>query len=118
MDDLYIRVPSMLDFEPDREPRHPGWLLAEIVLPTMRVSVARAARQLGLDGEYLQEIVDGRRSVTAETAVRLAKYAGNRPEMWLQMQQEFDLWHAKRALADIVDKIPLDPEPPGSDLPE
>jgi len=44
--------------------------------------------------------------VTAEMATRLGKYCGNGPELWLNMQSAFDLWHAQHALSDALDAIP------------
>mgnify|MGYP001824855970 FL=1 len=89
-----------------RSPTHPGVLLREVVLPAMRVSVAQAAREMGVSRQQLYKILAGDRAVTAEMATRLGKYCGNGPELWLNMQSAFDLWHAHHALADALDAIP------------
>ncbi len=89
-----------------RAPSHPGTLLREIVLPAMRVSVAQAAREMGVSRQQLHKILSGNRRVTAEMAARLGKYCGNGPQLWLNMQNAFDLWHAQHALAVELDEIP------------
>jgi addiction module HigA family antidote len=72
----------------------------------MRVSVAQAAREMGVSRQQLYKILAGDRAVTAEMATRLGKYCGNGPELWLNMQSAYDLWHARQALADAIDDIP------------
>jgi addiction module HigA family antidote len=89
-----------------RAPSHPGTLLREIVLPAMRVSVAQAAREMGISRQQLHKILNENGRVTAETAARLGKYCGNGPRLWLNMQSAFDLWHAQRALAAELEDIP------------
>jgi addiction module HigA family antidote len=64
------------------------------------------ADHLGCDIKVINRIVNGRTSVSAEMAVRLGKYCGNGPQLWLNMQNAFDLWHAQRALAAELDGIP------------
>jgi antitoxin HigA-1 len=81
-----------------RCPTHPGALLKEDVLPALRLPVAEAARQLGVSRQTLYKIIAGTSPVTPEMAVRLGKWCGNGPGLWLRMQQAFDLWHAERAL--------------------
>ena len=89
-----------------RAPSHPGTLLREIVLPAMRVSVAQAAREMGVSRQQLHKILAGDRRVTAEMATRLGKYCGNGPQLWLNMQTAFDLWQAQNALAVELEDIP------------
>ena len=88
-----------------RAPSHPGTLLREVVLPAMRVSVAGAARDMGVSRQQLYKILAGERAVTAEMAVRLGAYCGNGPGLWIDMQGTFDLWHAQRALEDVLENI-------------
>ena len=89
-----------------REPSHPGTLLREVVLPAMRVSVAQAAREMGVSRQQLHKILAGDSRVTAEMAARLGKYCGNGPQLWLNMQNALDLWRAQHALATELDGIP------------
>ena len=62
-----------------REPSHPGTLLREVVLPAMRVSIAKAAREMGVSRQQLHKVLAADRAVTAEMATRLGKYCGNGP---------------------------------------
>jgi addiction module HigA family antidote len=89
-----------------RAPNHPGTLLSEVVLPAMRVSIAQAAREMGVSRQQLYKILAGERAITAEMAARLGKYCGNGPELWLNMQSAYDLWHAQHSLADELKNIP------------
>ncbi len=89
-----------------RPPTHPGEILREDVLPSLRLSVAEAARQLRVTRQTLHRVLSGRSGVSAEMAVRLGKFCGNGPDLWLRMQQAHDLWHAEQRLREEVDKIP------------
>jgi addiction module HigA family antidote len=87
-------------------PVHPGEILREDVLPALRLSVTEAARQLGVARQTLHRIIAGRAAVTPEMAVRLGKFCGNGPGLWLRLQQTYDLWHAERRLSEAVARIP------------
>ncbi len=83
-----------------RAPTHPGAILREDVLPALRLSVSEAARRLHVSRQTLHELLAERKGFTPEMALRIGKLAGNGPMLWLRMQQDFDLWHAERELAD------------------
>ena len=89
-----------------RQPNHPGFLLREIVLPAMGMSVSQAAREMGVSRQQLHKILAGERAVTAEMAARLGKYCGNGAELWLNMQSAHDLWRARHSLARELKEIP------------
>ncbi|MEE9255002.1 MAG: HigA family addiction module antitoxin [Pseudomonadales bacterium] len=91
---------------PARCPTHPGELLREDVLPALGISVSAAARQLGVTRQTLHRIMAGAHAVTPEMAVRLGKFCGNGPGLWLRMQQAYDLWRAQERLKDEVERIP------------
>lgn len=91
---------------PRRPPVHPGELLREDVLPALGLSISEAARQLRVSRQTLHRLMAGQHGVTPEMAVRLGRFCGNGPGLWLRMQQSYDLWHAERALGDEVKKIP------------
>lgn len=91
---------------PDRAPTHPGSVLRETVLPALRMSVAEAAGHLGVTRQTLHRVISERNSVTPEMAVRLGKFCGNGPGLWLRMQQAYDLWHASEKLREEVERIP------------
>ncbi|MGB7219913.1 MAG: HigA family addiction module antitoxin [Vicinamibacterales bacterium] len=92
--------------DPKFPPTHPGALLRDDVLPALRLTVTVAARQLGVSRQTLHGILAGKAGVTAEMAVRLGKFCGNGPHLWLRLQQDYDLWHAARALKREIKKIP------------
>jgi addiction module HigA family antidote len=83
----------------NREPTHPGEVLLEEFLKPKAMTQAAAAEELGISLNRLNEIVKGKRGVTADTALRLAKLTGTSPEFWLQLQNAVDLYRAKRELA-------------------
>lgn len=89
-----------------RAPVHPGAILRENVLPALGLTVSQAARDLGVSRQLLHGILGGSRPVTPEMAVRLGRYCGNGPQLWLNMQMSHDLWHAERAMAGKLARIP------------
>ncbi|MGH7340785.1 MAG: HigA family addiction module antitoxin [Candidatus Rokuibacteriota bacterium] len=89
-----------------RPPTHPGEILRADVLPALNLSVAEAARQLRVTRQTLHRVLSGRSGVSAEMAMRLGKFCGNGPGLWLRMQQAHDLWHAEQRLREELDKIP------------
>lgn len=79
-------------------PPHPGEILLEEYLKTATPPIARvgAARRLGMSENRMSEILLGKRSVTAETAVLFAALTRTSPQLWLRLQADYDLWHALR----------------------
>jgi len=96
----------LVDREPLMSPVHPGALLRLDVLPALKLSVSAAARQLKVSRQTLHRILAERTSVTPEMALRLGKFCGNGPGLWLRMQQEYDLWRAARKMKKVIRKIP------------
>jgi antitoxin HigA-1 len=91
---------------PKRPPTHPGEVLREMVLPELRLTIPRAATELGVSRQMLHRIVSGRAPITPEMAVRVGHWLGNGPGLWLRMQQAYDVWHAERELAPTLKRIP------------
>lgn len=79
-----------------RPPTHPGEVFEEEYRKPSGISQAEAARRMGMSTNRLNEIVAGKRSVTAETAVLFGALSGTDPRIWLHMQADYDLWHALR----------------------
>ena len=90
---------------PDREPTHPGVILAD-ALVAMDLKIAPAARHLGISRQLLHKILNGSASITPKLAVRIGKLCGNGPDLWANMQTGYDLWHARKSLAKEIAKIP------------
>lgn len=82
-----------------RAPTHPGEILLEEFLKPMALSQVEAARRLEIPLNRLNEIVRGKRGVTADTALRLATLCKTTPEFWMNLQTSRDLFHASRKLA-------------------
>jgi addiction module HigA family antidote len=80
-----------------RPPTHPGEMLLEEFLKPLGITQSAFARQLGVSFPRLNEIINGKRSVTIDTALRLARVTGMSTEFWLGLQQDWDLWHALRS---------------------
>jgi addiction module HigA family antidote len=81
---------------PNRCPTHPGFLLAEIVFPATELSKTEIAKRLGISRQTLHDLLAAKQPVTPQMAVRLGKFLGNNPAVWLDMQVSHDLWHAQR----------------------
>ena len=78
-------------------PVHPGEMLLEEFLKPLGVSQSAFAIQLGVSFPRLNEIIRGKRSVTPDTALRLAQVTRMSADFWLGLQQDWDLWHALRS---------------------
>jgi addiction module HigA family antidote len=92
--------------ERTRKPTHPGSVLREITFPSMKVNISQAAREMSVSRQSLHKILAGERAITPEMAVRLGKFCGNGPGLWLRMQVAHDLWAAERALCEEIKNIP------------
>jgi len=77
---------------------HPGEVLLEEFLIPMGISQNRIARNMGVPPRRINEIVHGKRSVTADTALRLARYFGMSEEFWMGLQADYDLEEARNRL--------------------
>jgi addiction module HigA family antidote len=85
---------------------HPGEVLLEEFLLPLNISQNALARAAGVPPRRINEIVLGKRGVTADTAVRLAAALGTSERFWLGLQADFDLEEAHRSLGKTVDRIP------------
>jgi addiction module HigA family antidote len=84
-------------------PVHPGEVLIEEFLKPMSLSQNRLALAIGVHPRRINEIVLGKRSVTADTALRLARYFGTSPQFWLGLQMDYDLDVASDRLGNRLD---------------
>lgn len=91
-----------------RKPTHPGEILREDVLPTLRIGVSRCAERMGVSRQHLYKILREEAGISPELALRLGKFLGNGPAIWLRMQQKYDLWEAEQRLGkDMENIVPL-----------
>ena len=75
---------------------HPGQVLYEQFLKPSRLSQNALAREIGVPPRRINEIILGKRGITADTALRLAKHFGNSARYWMSLQTDFDLEEARR----------------------
>ncbi len=88
-----------------RPPVHPGEILREDVLPTLGLSVSEAALCIGVSRQQLHRILACTHPITTDMALRIGKFAGNGPNLWLRMQQSYDLWFAEHRMKKEIDRI-------------
>ena len=86
------------------DPIHPGEILLEEFMKPQGISVNRLAREIAVPPGRISAIVNGTRAITADTALRLAKYFAVSSELWLGLQTDFDLRIAQRTVGPEIDK--------------
>ena len=82
--------------DPKRRPTHPGAILREDVLPALKMTQKEFGDWIGVSRLTVSEILNEKRTITPDMAMRLGKALGNGPEIWLRMQQAIDLWNLAR----------------------
>jgi addiction module HigA family antidote len=85
-------------------PIHPGEVLYEEFLKPLRMSQSRLALEVSVPPRWINEIVLGKRGITADTALRLARYFGNSPQFWLGLQMDYDLDVTEDLLGSRLDR--------------
>lgn len=90
---------------PKRAPAHPGEVLREDVLPAIGMSVTEAAKALNVTRQTLHRLLAETTAVTPEMALRLGKFCGNGPDLWIRMQEAYDLWHTARRISGELASI-------------
>lgn len=100
-----VRVPT------HRPPTHPGEMLAEEFLRPLGISQTDFAHRIGVSFQRINTLVRGKRGVTPDTALRLAKATGMSPDFWMNLQLRWDLWQAMHGPgAKEIEKIERIPE--------
>jgi addiction module HigA family antidote len=82
--------------DPRRKPAHPGEVLREDVLPALGMTQTRFAERLGVSRLSVSELLHGKRALSADMAMRIARLTGTTPESWLRMQEALDLWRLEK----------------------
>ncbi|MBM3299155.1 MAG: HigA family addiction module antidote protein [Deltaproteobacteria bacterium] len=94
-----------------RPPVHPGRVLLELFMEPLGLSQSRLAEALNVDPGRINRIVTGKSGISADTALRLARYFGTTPEVWMNLQSKYDLEVAKaRKAAEIQEKVQVRPK--------
>jgi addiction module HigA family antidote len=86
------------------DPIHPGEILLEDFMKPLKVSINGLARDIGVPPGRISAIVNGKRAITADTALHLGKHFDTSSELWLGLQSEFDLRVAKRTVGPEIEK--------------
>ena len=86
------------------EPIHPGEILFEEFMKPMEISINRLAREIHVSPGRISAIVNGKRAITADTALRLSRYLGTSSDLWIGLQGEFDLRVAKRTIGPEIER--------------
>ena len=84
---------------------HPGEILLEEFLVPMSLSQNALARALAVPPRRINEIVLGKRAITADTALRLARYFGTSEQLWMGLQADYDLEEARKQIGRKIDRI-------------
>jgi len=77
-------------------PPHPGEFIKDVYLDPFRISYRKVAEMLQVSPSTLSRLIKGTSAITPEMALRLSKALGRSPESWLAMQDNYDLWHARK----------------------
>lgn len=94
----------------DRLPNiHPGEILKLDFLEPLQITPYKLSKDLGVAQTRISEILAGKRSITADTALRLSRYFGNSAQFWLNLQAQYDLRQAEEENADVYSQIPAAP---------
>jgi addiction module HigA family antidote len=91
-----------------RTPIHPGEILAD-ELEELGISAAQLARTLGVPANRISQIIAGKRAITADTALRLARHFGTSADFWMNLQKTYDLDLARQQIGKAIAQIPKRP---------
>lgn len=86
---------------------HPGEILQNEFLIPLEITAYRLSKDIGLPQTRISEIIKGRRSISADTALRLSTYFGNSPKFWLGLQDDFDIEEESRKIKLVLRNIKL-----------
>jgi len=84
---------------------HPGEILAD-ELSERNISAAELARQINVPANRISQILSGKRNISADTALRLGKWLGTGPELWINLQKQYELRIAQQAIGRELKNIP------------
>jgi addiction module HigA family antidote len=87
-------------------PVHPGVVLKGLYLDPLEINITQAAAKLGVARKTLSQLINGHMGVSAEMAIRLSKALNTTPQLWMNMQQGYDLWMAEKK-SDAIHVVPF-----------
>jgi addiction module HigA family antidote len=94
-----VRIPT------HRAPVHPGEMLLTEFLEPMELTQRELADRIRVPYQRINELINGKRGITPSTALRLARFFGNSPDFWMNLQQRWDLWFAQESEASDLKRI-------------
>ena len=86
----------------NRQPAHPGEILLEEFLKPKGISRLELAKTIGVPIQRINTLINGKRGITPETAILLSRYFKTSPQFWMNLQSNYDLYLAERALKDAA----------------
>ena len=86
-------------------PPHPGEYLREDILPALNMTVTVLAKHLHVTRQSLSELINGRRDVSVQMAIRLGRAFENGARFWMALQMQYDLWHEEQKFSEKVTPI-------------
>jgi addiction module HigA family antidote len=92
--------------DPALKPVHPGEILSEDFLKPLEISQYRLAKDIGVPPRRINEIILGKRGVTADTALRLAHYLGTTPDVWMNLQIRYELDKKRLTISKLIARLP------------
>ena len=87
-----------------REPIHPGEFLIDELME-IGITATELSRKIGVPPNRISQIIHGKRNITADTALRLGKFFGTGPELWMNLQKTYELDQAKSKIGEKIRKI-------------
>ena len=99
---------EMADAQDNLPPIHPGQILEEEFLRPMNISQYRLAKSIGVDPRRIHAIVNGERSISAETALLFSRFFGNSAGFWMGLQSQYDLETAEERLGEKLSRVVKD----------
>ena len=87
--------------ERKRPPSHPGKVIRGLYLEPFSISISTLSKTLGVSRKTVSRIVNGKGAVRADMALRLSRAFNTSPEVWLNLQRNYDLWHAERQSENV-----------------
>ena len=89
----------------ERRPTHPGEMLREEYMPDYGLTVSELAKRIGVSRQSINELINERRAISTEMALRLAQLFDDSPQSWINLQRDVDLWDAEHTMQEQLSLI-------------
>lgn len=87
------------------DPPHPGEVLKGLHMQPLRLTIKEVAERMGVERKAMSRLINGHTGVTADMAILLGRAFNTTPDLWLNMQRGYDLWHAKQRMQKKANKV-------------